>query len=290
MNAFFEPFWNLDQVKAWAETRDPQLVSFASDSPEQGVRKSTGEIAIRSIARATRLKQDGRDLAAELWEASGLTPRIRPFFPPSVVQAYAKAHGVRVEDVFSMKDLTFDKLEPDGPPELGLREEFPTIDYLLNLFRAGRLAAIANLPGEPKACELSKGDWAGLVIMVGGDPPRLGVRRDGSEAGESGFENVRVEREQVLKVFPPNPVAAQTASSNPENAERSSPRQTGVASTGKPSKVTAVAEALARLFPGGRPSHTRDELLRQLQSNVPEIRNCLGSHVVPRDCASLAVR
>ena len=256
MNAFFEPYWNLDQVKAWAETRDPQLVRLASDSPEQGAPKSTGEIAFHSITRATRLKQDGRDLAAELWAASGLTPRIRPFFAPSVVQAYAKAHGVRVEDVFSMKDLTFDKPEPEGPPELGLREEFPTIDYLLSLFRAGRLAAIANLPGEAKAYQLSKGDWTLVEIAVGGDPPRLGVRRIASAgaAGETGFENVRIKREDVLRVFPTGPHAA---AADLEAILREAKRQ-------DPNLTQSAAEKIARERGAIEPREKIRALLKRL--------------------------
>lgn len=270
MDEFLEPYWNLDQVKAWAETRDPQLVRFASASSEQGKPYSSAEIAIRSVISATETKKNGRDLDAELWAASGREPSFFPFDWPIVERA--RARGLQIGDDF-LKDLVT-RVAANGSRQVVRREEFPTVDYLTNLLRVGSLTAIANLPGEPKAYEISTANWALLESAVGGEPRRLGVRRIGSEAGESGFENVRVEREQVLKVFPPNPVAAQTASSgSPENAERSSPRQTGAASTGKPSKVTAAAEALARLFPGGRPSHTRDELLRQLRSKAPEVHS-----------------
>ena len=85
-----------------------------------------------------------------------------------------------------------------------IRGTFPTIRYLEHLFRTGVLCAIANRPGEPKAYELSKLDWAGLEIASGRDSRRLGVWRIGNVSMEGGgdFENVRVEREAVLRVFP----------------------------------------------------------------------------------------
>jgi hypothetical protein len=124
-------------------------------------------------------------------------------------------------------------------------------------------------PDEPQMAFVEEGLFDRWLSKVRG-----GRRQSPSDddARESGFENVRVEREQVLKVFPPDTVAAQTASGvAPKDAERSSPRQTDMASERKPSKVTATAEALHRLFPHGRPSQSRDELLLQLKSRAPEI-------------------
>jgi hypothetical protein len=81
---------------------------------------------------------------------------------------------------------------------------FPTVQYLEHLFRTGVLKATANLPGDPRAYEMSRADWVGLEIACGGDLQRLGVWRSGkvSVAGEGDFENVRVEREAILKAFP----------------------------------------------------------------------------------------
>jgi hypothetical protein len=97
--------------------------------------------------------------------------------------------------------------EPHGPPHVFIRGTFPTNRYLERLFRTGALTATANLPGEPKAYELSKADWAGLEIACGGDLQRLGVWRTGKvgATGEGVFENVRVARDAVLTAFPADP-------------------------------------------------------------------------------------
>jgi len=230
MDAFLEPYWNLDQVKAWAETRDPELVRFATASLEQGAPKSTAQIGICSIQRATKVKLDGRDVAAELWAASGLTPRILPYdIPPQVVLAWVRAQAEGNPFVFFSKDLVAHKTETDGPSEiLAHREEFPTITYLLILFRADRLRAIGFLSGNPRAYEFSSLDWAGLEIAVCGDPPRLGVRRIGSARGETGFENVCVRREHVLREFPsePPPAAAADLEAILREALRDNPKLT----------------------------------------------------------------
>ncbi len=56
---------------------------------------------------------------------------------------------------------------------------------------------------------MSKPDWAGLEIACGGDARRLGVWRSGkvSIKGDGDFENVRVEREAVMKAFPEPPAS-----------------------------------------------------------------------------------
>lgn len=47
MDAFLEPFWNLDQIRGWAETRDPEIIRAAA-WPRYGQPKKTLEIAIRT--------------------------------------------------------------------------------------------------------------------------------------------------------------------------------------------------------------------------------------------------
>jgi hypothetical protein len=51
MDAFLDPFWNLDQIRGWAETRDPELVRAAS-VPKYGTPKRTLEISVRSTHAA----------------------------------------------------------------------------------------------------------------------------------------------------------------------------------------------------------------------------------------------
>ena len=94
--------------------------------------------------------------------------------------------------------------EPHGPPCVLVRGTFPMTRYLEHLFRTGALTAEGNAPGDPKAYKLSRADWAGLEIAVGGNAWRLGVWRIGKviTAGEGVLRTLRVERETVLSVFP----------------------------------------------------------------------------------------
>ena len=59
MDAFLEPFWNLDQIRGWAETRDPEIIR-AAECPRHGEPKRTLEIAIRTTHMATAILRDGR--------------------------------------------------------------------------------------------------------------------------------------------------------------------------------------------------------------------------------------
>ena len=132
MDAFLDPFWNLDQVVAWARSRSPAAVRFAENAPHLGRVNSDLSIEIKTNAEASRAKSAGRDIEAELWEAS---KQPRP---------------VEVDDLHSQTC-------------------FPIEGYLLGLFRNGILTAHGNLPGDPLARQLSADDWGGLVIGVGGN-------------------------------------------------------------------------------------------------------------------------
>jgi len=48
MDEFLEPFWNLDQVRGWAETRDPEIVRAAA-MPRSGAPRRSHEIVSLSI-------------------------------------------------------------------------------------------------------------------------------------------------------------------------------------------------------------------------------------------------
>ena len=153
---------------------------------------------------------------------------------------------------------------PDVASEEG-RPEWP--NNAMPLFRSGILKAWANLPGDPRAYQISKADWAELEIVPSGSSLvlivwRIGHRRPGA-VGD--FENVRVERDSVLKVFPANSVLE-----TPVVSDRSSPGSTDSAISARPPKPKAAAQALIRLFPD-RPPLSRDELRRELQNNSPGI-------------------
>jgi len=69
VDAFKNPFWNLDQVIVWAQTRDQELVRLAA-FPE----RHTLEIAAKAWRLKERAKEKSRDIEAELWAASGWEP------------------------------------------------------------------------------------------------------------------------------------------------------------------------------------------------------------------------
>ena len=104
MDEFLAPFWNLDQVFGWAETRDPRL-SARRPCPDTTVPSNSLHIAILSTQVATARMYDGRDIGGELWAASGWKPRISPFIPPPMLARYAEKRGVPAFRLYRYKDL-----------------------------------------------------------------------------------------------------------------------------------------------------------------------------------------
>src|SRR5271170_7577566 len=102
MDEFLAPFWNLDQVFGWAETRDPEMVRAAA-LPRYGAPKSTMHIQVRSTHTAPL--KDGRDVDGELWAASGWIPQIRRFDPPALIARHAENLGRPVYQGYLHKDL-----------------------------------------------------------------------------------------------------------------------------------------------------------------------------------------
>jgi hypothetical protein len=328
LDEFLDPYWNLEQVRSWAETRNAEAVRFAA-IPKQGKPKHGSEIAAFCIHAATTLAKNGRDVGAEPWAASGWTPPSQIFVPPPMAQKLADEIGFPIYLLLFNKDIQihlpkrehtdalltrwmaahdseraltcdlvqaysknedgfrsdprlgqlspelrhvaidyFSAPEPHGPPHVFIRGTFPTVSYLERLFQTGALKATANRPNEPKAYEISKNDWAGLEIACGGDLRRLGVWRRGqvSVTGEGDFENVRVEREAVLKAFPADVAPCPAIDATPETVGQASNEHKR-----KPSKAMAAAQALTQLFPNGRPTLTGPELIRELTTKAPEI-------------------
>jgi hypothetical protein len=226
MDTFDEPYWNLNQVYIWALTRDPKLVARAAASELE---------KFKNVARLSS------ELSAEYYlRISG------PHLSEAVKRLeYVATHGK----------------PPDVPSEDG-QPEWP--DNVLPLFRSGTLKAWANLPGDPRAYEISKADWAGLEIVPSGSSHglivwRIGNRRPGAKGD---FEDIRVERESVLKVFP-----ADATERVPETGKRSAPHSENSTAKPKLTKRQAVAEALKELFPNGS-SRTDKELCQLLQERI----------------------
>ncbi|MFZ1964509.1 MAG: hypothetical protein WAU78_13780 [Roseiarcus sp.] len=265
MDSFQDQWWNLDQLRAWAQTRDPELVRAAAQSGTVGQERDSAQIALRALHAATELKRRGRDIEAELWEASKWErPRI-DYFVPSMIDRMAQERGISPFRLFDATDVevrwpvqpetvalisacsaasehdkttlanlierssadircivgdpAFNELpaalnqlirgvalarEVQGPPQVIHYAPFPIEDYLLHLFRTGRMTGSGNLPGEALARAITPQDWRGLEIRVGGDTRRLAVwiigRTSVHRAGD--IENVRISRDEILKEFP----------------------------------------------------------------------------------------
>jgi hypothetical protein len=223
VDEFFSPFGTLEQVRAWAETRNPELVGFAAIPRRGDMQRKSAEIDIRAGISATQFEQAGRDIDAEFWAASTWTPKARQFVAPSFVERESKTRGIPTYELMFEKGLRVERPKAPaddasqaaihGPPFVFIREPFPTIKYLEHLFRSGRLAAIGNLPNDPRAKKISGEDWAVLEIACGGDFDRMTVWRAGrvEDQGRGDFENVSVKREDVLREFPAEAVTGQPA-------------------------------------------------------------------------------
>jgi hypothetical protein len=329
LNAFLAPFWNLDQVFGWADTRDPELVRAAA-LPRYNRPHATLHIAIRSTQSATASMFYGRDIGGELWAASGWKPKIHPFEPPPILARRAEKRGVPAFRLYRYKDLLVDEpfdakrqqfvdawkfaaeadraataeilrdlergdisgfdlarletlptklrddllawlLEPEtqGPPNVCVREPFPTLKYLEYLFQTGRLTATAQVPGDPRSVQISKLDWSGLKIGVGGHYDRMSVWREGHfrTDGEGDFENVRVGRDEVLREFPaerPEPLIVGPHEANDEEI-RAVIREAAAAKGGFLSQ-DAGAEIVRTRFPQVGRDRARD-LVKQVTGN-----------------------
>jgi len=72
MNAFEEPFWNLDQLRAWMISRAPEAAQFARISHDASDTKTARLIGRFAELAARRTATKGRNIKEELWAASGL--------------------------------------------------------------------------------------------------------------------------------------------------------------------------------------------------------------------------
>jgi hypothetical protein len=104
MDEFFKSSWDLEQVFIWAETRRRDAVSFAAE-PWLGKPFGHKEIEDWCATQAAYSAQDGRDIQAELWAASGWTPTTRKFDPPQRARRFASRQRIPVYLVSFNKDV-----------------------------------------------------------------------------------------------------------------------------------------------------------------------------------------
>ena len=62
MNAFEEPFWNLDQSRAWMISRAPEAVQFARIGNDPRDMKESWQIKRFAELAARRTEKEGRNI------------------------------------------------------------------------------------------------------------------------------------------------------------------------------------------------------------------------------------
>ena len=71
---FSAPYWSLDQAKAWALTRHPELVSWAAKPANFKGAPAAALCGARIGLYLERARRQGQDLNAELWRLQGGRP------------------------------------------------------------------------------------------------------------------------------------------------------------------------------------------------------------------------
>ena len=113
MDEFLSPFWNLDQIRGWAVTRDPDVVRFAGSVSGRGQSESASLIEIRAVVSASRSKQAGRNVNVELWDASGWPMPPSPYVAPRMLELLAERLNVPVFQIAN--DASLDVRLPRCP-------------------------------------------------------------------------------------------------------------------------------------------------------------------------------
>ena len=150
---FSAPYWSLDQAKAWALTRHPELVSWAAKPAN--FKGAPVALAARIGLYLERARRQGQDVNAELWRTSGRPP------PIESSSARNEPEGLREHG----PDDSQGQEQPEGDEsDLARLPLFPIEDHLVQLLRAGRIKSLGKRPSERRRQELSAADWMGLEI------------------------------------------------------------------------------------------------------------------------------
>lgn len=177
MDVFNNPYWSLEQLHAWALTRDRDLVVMTAPTDDGAPAGRRLEIQIRIAISQQKAFKGGRDIQRELWSKSGMNH-----------EKYATPdHGIYV-------GATSEK----ASSEIVDSCQFPILEYLAHLFRHGSLSASGNQKGELTATDISTKDWAGLSLKEINE--RIEIVSNGT--GGIAFANVAVRRDEILGEFP----------------------------------------------------------------------------------------
>jgi hypothetical protein len=237
MDPYDNPFWDLTTAAAWAVIREPAAVRAAADTDNEYALLEVKETFPERVCKGNE----------RLWRESGFAKRNDPHDLKIAILADDVDPADLPPPFDARRAERLRQLEAEGKIRLWQDDTFPISDYLWFFFQTGRLTAIRYGQGEAGARAIPANDWA-FIEIVGGDHQRLFVRRIG-ERGQA-FGDVRVAREQVLKVFPPLDI--------PPVPMRPQP---GPADHGK--KAAAVAW-LQRNYPEERPLGLKNPDLQRL--------------------------
>jgi hypothetical protein len=184
MDVFNDPYWSLEQLHAWALTRDRDLVSKMAPADDGAPAEPRLKIQIRIAYTQKKALNRGHDIQSELWSKSGMNPE----------KYAAPDHGICVGVVDTTDKSAFDK----GSIEITDSCQFPILEYLAHLFRNGNLSASGNQKGEPTATDISIKDWAALSLKEINERIEVVLNFTSGIA----FANVRVRRDEILGEFP----------------------------------------------------------------------------------------
>ena len=145
---FSAPYWSLDQAKAWALTRHPELVSWAAKPAN--FKGAPVALAARIGLYLERARRQGQDVNAELWRTSGRPP------PIESSSARNEPEGLREHG----PDDSQGQEQPEGDEsDLARLPFFPIEDHLVQLLRAGRIKFLGKRPSERRRQERLCPDW-----------------------------------------------------------------------------------------------------------------------------------
>jgi hypothetical protein len=194
---FSAPYWSLDQAKAWALTRHPELVSWAAKPAN--FKGAPAALAARIGLYLQQARRQGQDVNAELWRTSG---RPLPIESPSARNDDPESPSEHGPDEFQRQE----QLDGDESA-LARLPLFPIEDHFVQLLRAGRIRSLGKRPSERRHQEISAADWMGLEIAE-----LVGISVAKSEAT---CLFVMLSQPDVLREFPEFPIEPKSSGAEP---------------------------------------------------------------------------
>jgi hypothetical protein len=181
MDAFFDLYWNLDQIVGWAETRDPEIVRVAVIPKDWRPRKSVDLLA-HHPHDALRVLGVGRDVESELWAASKLKPAVSKFAPPAGVRNLAGRTGRPTYEVYSDEGLLV--IPPLSPAASAFRRAWLYASSSDRAIATDLFATIGNdktrILSHPRLAELASGFAQSIRTYIAAPethgPPHVFIR------------------------------------------------------------------------------------------------------------------